>query len=238
MDKLNLIFFVATTVILGGAILAVQMAKHFAVLSQIDDDTSRFIPYAASSSVFVPHFDRYVDENSVIYLPSGDGLYMMRFKRRRNLRYRSALDAWLRRGATIHIMITCGSEKIARELWRPLKNLFPNNLHVHFLDRTKVQAGDDAADLKLAIERLDTFHAVILLNSRPSPWVPGAMWIETNHPVSSKFAEGISFVKPEDASKDERLAEYEDLYKRLLSGPQATELVLEASTYSITTKAA
>ena len=175
--------------------------------------------------MLVPLLDPYVGAGSVLFVPSGDGNYLTRNRKHVNERYKNALIRWLERGAVIHIIITWLDGRDDTP-WRELKTRFPEKLHVNFLDRTRV-SGPQAGQTRDAIKRLDTYHAVVLLNARDTDGYPGAMWLEANHPLTSKFAFGIEFVAPADAAHDERLERYATFYRDILIGSHASELSVD-----------
>ena len=98
---------------------------------------------------------------------------------------------------------SCAAAYETASQWQPLKNEYSDLFHVYFLHR------DRAAEATRAqIESLDTFHPVIVINQKGTDAFPGAMWIEQNHPIGSKFAYHVKFVDPTDAAKDDRLEKY------------------------------
>jgi hypothetical protein len=84
--------------------------------------------------------------------------------------------------------------------------------------------GSEEAAKKSQIAMLDTFHPVLLLNAPDSIFAPGALWIESYHPLGSKFAYDVEFVDPKDTAKDERLDLYRKMYEQLLHGPHVDML--------------
>jgi len=183
-------------------------------------------PVAYTGSMLTASFDPYVEAGSEVFIPTGDGLYATRVKSKRGTRYRDYLACWLEeKQTTINIIIT-RSDPSCRAEWLALKKKHPERLNVYMLDRNKV-SGDRAARLKSRIDALDTFHPVLLITPPGSKAHPGAMWIEANHPIGSKFAYGVEFLKPSDVKKDPRFQQYKEMYDDLLVGTHVTILTLD-----------
>jgi hypothetical protein len=150
-----------------------------------------------------------------VYLPAGKGLYPKRVGGRKGSAWKITLQRWRKNGATVHLIVTLPNKK-AKDLWWPLVKECAPDFHVHLLDRELANA-EDRAD----IERLDTFHPVLLVNSSGDSR-PGAMWIERDHPVDSIHAYNVEYVAPQDAKTDERFDKFRCMYERLLRGRHAT----------------
>lgn len=222
MSSSEVIIFCGFITLMGSFYYWFLGSEDREVRRRAQDDRSRVIPVAGCGSLFVPQLDKLVGSRSVLYIPSGDGLYPTRRKRARNRTYQDGLAQWLARGAVIHLIVTIPNDEVAT-VWHPLKALYPDRLHVHLLDRSRA-AGPSAAQTRAKIEQLDTFHAAILLNPPGTASAPGALWIEANHPVGAKHAYHIEFVAPKDAALDTRLVAYHSLYEELLEGPHTSEL--------------
>jgi hypothetical protein len=175
-----------------------------------------------TGSMFVPSFDHFISEGAEIYIPTGDGLYAKRVKNARRIAYRDGLIRWLKeKRAIVHIVVTVGEE--ALQEWQGIKDAYPNQLHVYFL-RPELALGPEQAATKARIERLHTFHPVMLVNPVGSKHSPGAMWIEHNHPLGSKFAYHTEWIIPKDAANDPRFEQYRAMYVSLLDGPHVQEI--------------
>jgi hypothetical protein len=177
---------------------------------------------ARTGSMLVPSLDPFIQGGSTVYIPASDGLYVTVISRLWRWRYNRGLRRWLRRGANIHLIITRPSEH-CREIWQRVIDKYPLTFHLHLLNREKA-GGPGADSLRVQIDRLDTFHPVLVVNSQ-GPFVPGAMWIEGYHPVGSKYAENVEFVHPSAATKDERLEKYNEMFERLIQGPHVTTVM-------------
>jgi len=168
----------------------------------VKNDSAEY-PVTQSGSMFVPSFDPYVLKGSEIYIPVTDGLYHTRVKANRRIQYMNGLKTWVERGADVHLVVTRADERCCGE-WQQLVDEHPDGFHVHILDRSKAaQAASDSIELQIAA--LDTFHPALLVNlatnTATRSAAPGAMWIELNHPVGSKYAYDVSFVNPERAQE-------------------------------------
>jgi hypothetical protein len=161
----------------------------------------------------VPSLDPFIQGGSTVYIPASDGLYVTVISRLWRWRYNRGLRRWLRRGANVHLVITRTTDH-CREIWQRVIDKYPLTFHLHLLNREKA-IGVGADSLRFQIDRLDTFHPVLVVNSR-GPFVPGAMWIEGYHPVGSKYADNVEFVHPSAAAKDERLQKYNEMFERLI----------------------
>ena len=173
-------------------------------------------PVALTGSMFVPSFDPYVTKEGTVYLPVTDGLYPTRITPKKRGNYLGGLRGWLQRGAKIEMFVTRPEPRCVDE-WASLVDEFPDRFRLHLLDRNQV-AGPDAEKIKSQIERLDTFHPVILVDSSDVAR-PGVMWIEGHHPVGSKYAYNVKFSKPADTATDDRFPKYKEMYAALLKGP-------------------
>jgi hypothetical protein len=180
---------------------------------------------AQTGSMFWPSFDLYVEKGSTVYIPVADGLYTTRIKSDRCAQYKSALERWLQRGATIHMLMTRPSDlHAARTEWSPLLTRYPTLFFVEVLDRDAV-TGPEAQALKSQIEKLDTFHAVLLVNPPRAAGGPGAMWIEGYHPIGSRYAYDVRFVHPADIATDGRFDTYKQMYESLINDPHTRGLI-------------
>jgi hypothetical protein len=128
--------------------------------------------------------------------------------------WKRVLREWMRRGATINIIVTLPSQD-ARNAWRPFEKTFPERFHYYELDRASA-----APDLGKEIARLDTYHPVLIVNPDGDA-APGAMWIEQYHPVGSAHAYAVQYVAPAEAKTDSRFEMFLSLYRRLLEGSHA-----------------
>jgi hypothetical protein len=185
---------------------------------------------ARTGSMLVPSFDPYVEKGAWIFIPSSDGLYATLTSL--GGEYRKGLMGWLERGANISVVVCRPNADCCQE-WQPFVDAFPQTFHLYQLNREAL-TGPNADLMRLQIERLDTFHPVILVNPKGSKF-PGAMWIEGYHGIGSKYAYNVEFVHPSDVTKDGRFEKYQEMYKELLKGPHVTTL---APSKAVTLKAA
>ena len=184
---------------------------------------STFYKVAHTGSMFVPSFDAFMEEGAEVYIAAGDGLYPSRVKSKRGEVYNNGLKTWLdKKRATIHLVITHPSER-ARKQWQSMAAAYPNRFNVYLLDREKV-AGPAAEVTKDQITKLDTFHPELLINKSETSESAGAMWIEGNHPVGSKYAYDVEFVDPAHIAHDKRFKSYRRMYEQLLDGPHVEVL--------------
>jgi hypothetical protein len=153
---------------------------------------------AAAASVLMRKFDPLVRGRCEIFLPVGDGRYLARVDSRLRKKWVGVLEQWMRRGATINVIVSSPSEE-AHRAWQPLKNAARERLNVILLDRERAPTPEIAR--KIAC--LDTFHPIILVEREGR----GAMWLERNHPVGSTIAYNIDYVAPDDVGHDKRFAE-------------------------------
>jgi hypothetical protein len=182
-----------------------------------------------TGSMFVPSFDRYMSPGAEVFIPTGDGLYPTRVKQSRGIEYKHGLLNWLKdKHATIHIFITIGADSACQE-WQSIKDAYPDQFHLYLL-RPERAEGPDKDATKSIIEKLHTFHPALLVNPKDSDQYPGAMWIENNHPVGSKYAYHVEWVFPPDAAHDPRFEQYKHMYEALLKGPHVEEVSATAST--------
>lgn len=170
---------------------------------------------AGAGTMFVPCFDPYVGPGSTIYLPSGDGLYPGSDARAK--RYLAGLTAWLDRGAVIHLIIAIPSVEAARR-WEEMRSAYSRQLHLHFLAESAPSVVPES-DVALLASSIETRHPVVLVNGQGDA---GAMWIETLHPVGSRFAYDVRFVPPSEFSRPEierEFRRYVRAYREMLAGP-------------------
>ena len=181
------------------------------------DPRSSVYASAAASTLLAMKIDPLVRAGSVIYMPVGDGLYMHRTTSAKANAWRRTMKGWLRRGATLNIIVTLPNTA-AREAWQPLEKEFPNLLHYYELDRASA-----SPEMAKEIGRLDTYHPIVLVNSggEAVPGAPGAMWIEQYHPLGSAHAYAVQYVAPAEIRTDSRFEAFLALYDRLLGGKHA-----------------
>jgi hypothetical protein len=179
-------------------------------------------PVAQAGSLLAPSLDPYITAGATVYIPAADGLYPTRIKTARRSAYRNSIQRWLGRGASVHIIVTLPCERACEE-WRSLVESYPNQFFVHLLHRDRI-AGPQTDLIRSQIERLDTFHPLLVTSPDGATQIPGAMWIEGYHPIGSKYAYDVEFVNPEEAAKDGRFNKYKQMYEGLLQGAHVESL--------------
>jgi len=167
---------------------------------------------ARTGSMLIPSFDPFVEKGASIYIPTSDGLYATLTSL--GDQYRKGLMSWLRRGATVHVVVTRPGPQCRAE-WQVFIDAFAETFLLHELDREALSADD--ALLKSQIQKLDTFHPVLLINPCGGA-IPGAMWIEGFHAIGSKYAYNVEFIHPSDVALDVRFEQYKQMYDKLLKG--------------------
>lgn len=173
------------------------------------DPRSGTFASAAASTLLAMKVDPLVDAGSTIYLPVGDGLYMQRANLVKANAWKRVLKDWMRRGATLNILVTLPNDA-ARKAWRPFEKEFPYQFHYYELDRSTAPA-----ELATEIARLDTYHPVLVVNP-DGETAPGAMWIEQYHPLGSAYAYAVQYVAPPEARTDTRFQTFLSVYRKLI----------------------
>lgn len=178
---------------------------------------------AGAGTMFVPRFNKLVEDGSVLHLPSGDGGYPGRNNTRGGQAYVTALTEWVRRGAKINVYVTEESPEAAAR-WKTVKGKFPDSVRVFLLDKD-VTEGSEARSLAHAISALATYHPVVL-EVPTGRHAPGAMWIEAHHPSGSRYAYNVRFVPPMEVTGADRelFNRFLKLYADLQNGPHSKEL--------------
>jgi len=181
-----------------------------------------------TGSMFVPSFDRFITTGAEVFIPTGDGLYTRRVKQKRGIAYKQGLLHWLGdKKATIHIVITVELDSACEE-WQSIKDAYPDQMHLYLLRPERAEGPDRDRTISL-IKALNTFHPALLVNPKGSAESPGAMWIENNHPIGSKYAYHVEWVIPNEAAKDPRFEQYREMYRSLLMGPHVEEIQASSS---------
>lgn len=186
---------------------------------------SRRFQEAAAASLVVAKFDHLVMAAAAdakegvrnlpeIFIPTGDGLYLIRTDGRKADLWRDALQRWLKWGARITMIVTIPSGE-ARALWEPLTSkAYAGTLKIVFLHRDKAPTSEYGSE----IGKLDTFHPCLLVTGmQENGWPTGAMWIENYHAVGSPIAQKIEFIAPKEAAVDGRFGKYLTSIRALLS---------------------
>lgn len=156
-----------------------------------------------------PLIDRYMKEGSTILIPGGDPNELFRPLYPWN-RY---LRKWLERGAHITYCLVEPSNHAESKLER-LQREFPRLMDLRIV--WSVDQIDDEKDQKL-VERMRTYHTVLLENKTDDGAVERVMWIEGNHPLRSKVAYDCQFVPPAIANNDTRFDNYWKILQHVIN---------------------
>jgi len=134
----------------------------------------------AASSVYLPLLSKLIRPETIVIVPSGDGLYLNRLDIAARRRVEDRFKAWCRRGAHLHFVVSSPNQW-AHSHYAALKRRCGENLHVYLLEREAATPTD-----RTEIERLDTFHPIIAARREAGELRPLAMWLENYHPLDSR----------------------------------------------------
>jgi hypothetical protein len=194
---------------LSGTIVAFGFYQIWKPRRPDSQNSDRYVVTAASS-VFAARLSEFVENESIVLIPAGDGRYETRLSRRRRRRWESYIELWCKKGAHVVFVVSTPSTT-ARENCRDLMSKTGTNFSAYFLHREGAPP-----HIKAEIQNLDTFHPTIVLQRSNGRMRPKAMWIENYHPLNSRFAYQCEFVGPHEISRDPRADKYMAGLLRLL----------------------
>lgn len=167
---------------------------------------------------FNREFTSQIRAGTTLLIPVGDGCYTDHVDEEKGNHWLKTLRRVILKGATVYVIVTAPNDRASR-LWEPLIMSCGDRFRFVTLDRSKA-----SPQHKIEIERLDSFHPVLLFHGDlDEPLVlPKAMWIEHYHPPGQAEAYDVEMIGPKSVRRDERFEQYLGLFRTLLASDAAT----------------